>query len=163
MTARVERSRVDLDALAAQFEACSLPHQAWTHRTHLAVGLWYVERYGANDALARLRVGIRRLNDHHGTPNSPMAGYHETVTRAFVRLLAQFIEGRPQDEPTAERLAALFVSPLADERVLLSFYSPATIMSESARAHWVEPDLAPLELADVRPSQSNGAHPSQRP
>jgi hypothetical protein len=35
-------------------------------------------------------------------------------------------------------------SPLADRSVLLRFYSRESLMSNRARAVWVEPDLAPL-------------------
>jgi hypothetical protein len=135
-----------LSTLAAQFVACTLPSEAWTHHAHLTVGLWHVERYGADGALSRLRDGIRRLNDSHGTANSATSGYHETVTRAFVALLAQFNERCPIEMSLAERSAALVASGLADKRVLLYFYSSETLHSSRARARWIEPDLAPLEI-----------------
>lgn len=62
--------RTDVDGLATRFAACRIPHEEWTHQAHLAVGMWHVDRYGADEALTRLRVGIRRLNDSHGAPNS---------------------------------------------------------------------------------------------
>ena len=51
--------------------------------------------------------------------------------------------------PLVERLALLLASTLADKQVLLRFYSRETLMSADARARWVEPDLAPLELKGV--------------
>ncbi|MDX2167626.1 MAG: hypothetical protein SF182_11205, partial [Deltaproteobacteria bacterium] len=59
----------ELEDLIARFQARTLPHAEWTHRAHLAVGTWHVLRFGPDEALRRLRSGIRALNDAHGTPN----------------------------------------------------------------------------------------------
>ena len=61
---------IDVAALAARFTALTLPKEAWTHAAHLTVGTWHVDRYGAADALPRLRAGIRRLNESHGNENT---------------------------------------------------------------------------------------------
>ena len=137
----------DLGDFAARFVSGTIPRAEWTHAAHLAVGAWHVHRYGADEALTRLRAGIRRLNDSHGTPNSPTSGYHETVTRAYVRLLAQFLASGPASVPLAARVERLLDGPLAERNVLLRFYTRDTLMSERARAEWVEPDVAPLDLA----------------
>lgn len=134
----------DLESLAARFIASTLPREEWTHLTHLAVGLWHVDCYGAGEALTRLRSGIRKLNDSHGTINSVSSGYHETITRAYVQLLAEFDQRCPAEMPLAERVTSLLNSKLAHKDMLLTFYSHATLMSEKARAGWVEPDIAPL-------------------
>jgi hypothetical protein len=70
------------------FKRCVVPAKEWTHAAHLVVGLWHVHRHGAADALVRLRTGIRRLNESHGGVNSTTNGYHETITAAYVQLLA---------------------------------------------------------------------------
>ena len=75
-------SATDPDAVAARFAALTLPKHEWTHAAHLTVGVWHVDRYGAADALTRLRAGIRRLNESHGNVNTPASGYHETITAA---------------------------------------------------------------------------------
>jgi hypothetical protein len=132
-----------LEDLVRRFAERSLPKAEWTHAAHLAVGLWHVSRYGRDDALARLRVGITRLNESHGTVNSATGGYHETVTRAYVQLLAAFA-GRHADKTVAEHVTALLADPLADKKALLSFYSRASLESVQSRLGWIEPDLAPL-------------------
>ena len=137
---------VDVDALAGRFNACTIPHEEWTHAAHLAVGAWHVQRYGPEESLVRLRLGIRRLNDSHGTLNSPTSGYHETVTRAYVQLLAQFLDSCPNDMPLGERVSCLISSPMADKNVLLRFYSRELLMSPQARGEWIEPDITPLQL-----------------
>lgn len=143
----------DLDDLAARFTSCRLPHSEWTHQAHLTVGAWHVDRYGANEALAQLRIGIRRLNDSHGTPNSATRGYHETITRAYVQLLAAFLDTCPPTMALAERVARLLASPVADREALLRFYSRERLMSSEARTAWLEPDLLPLRVADLLGSE----------
>lgn len=133
----------ELDDLARRFDDLTLSKPEWTHTAHLAVGLWFVSRYGEH-ALARLRAGIRRLNESHGTVNSATSGYHETVTRAYVQLLAAHAE-RYGDEPIGRRFAYLLASTLADKQVLLRFYSRPRLESVDARLNWVEPDLAALD------------------
>jgi len=137
----------DLDDFAARFVACRIPKVEWTHLAHLAIGMWHVHTYGPNEALTRLRDGIRRLNDSHGTPNSETSGYHETVTRAYVVLLSQFLDACPRTTTLPERVAVLVAGPLADRNVLRRFYSTELLMSSLARAEWMEPDVAPLRIA----------------
>jgi len=134
----------DLDEFARQFDAKEIPRRLWTHGAHLAVGLWHVDRYGPDAALERLRRGIRSLNEHYGNQNTESAGYHETITRAQVALLADFLRRSDASSPLLERYAQLMASPLADRGVLFRFYTREYLMSNRARAVWAEPDVAPL-------------------
>lgn len=135
----------ELDSLVTRFARCSLSKQEWTHIAHLAVGLWHVEHYGSEEALLRLRTGIKRLNESHGTVNSATSGYHETVTRAYVQLLSAFAT-RFNSLPLAHRLALLLDGPLSSRELLMTFYSRRNLMSATARLGWVEPDMTPLSL-----------------
>jgi hypothetical protein len=158
-----------LDDLAAVFLAGTLPRQEWTHLAHLRVGAWHVHRFGAAEALARMRVGIRRLNDAHGTANTNTGGYHETITAAYVSLIGAFLARLPcpaclpapgEPAPSLEtRVDHLLAGPLADRAVLLRFWSREVLMSPRARASWVPPDLAPLLL----PDQGHPASPRPPP
>jgi hypothetical protein len=147
----------ELDDLVARFRAGTLPKSEWTHLAHLAVGTWHVHRIGPDGALAELREGIRRLNDAHGTANTDTGGYHETITRAYVRLIASFLSGCDGMEP-ADCVRAILASPLSARDVLLIYYSNGVLMSVEARRGWVEPDRAPLPDATTaaprRPSSS---------
>lgn len=133
----------ELDELVRRFNACAITRPEWTHVAHLAVGLWHVSRYARADALQRLRTGITRLNESNGVVNSATNGYHETVTHAYVDLLADFAI-RHANKTAAERVTALLADPLSDKKALLRFYSRAVLESSEARLDWVEPDLAPL-------------------
>jgi hypothetical protein len=142
-------THADPDALAARFTSLTLPKDAWTHAAHLTVGAWHVDRHGADDALSRLRDGIRRLNESHGNVNTETAGYHETITAAYVWLIAAFLAACPPGLPLAARVDRLLTGPLAARDMLFTFYSRERLMSMDARAQWVEPDLAPLHLAAI--------------
>jgi hypothetical protein len=139
----------DVFRLAETFEACAVTHKAWTHAAHLTVGLWHVDRYGADDALLRLRTGIRRLNESIGGANTATSGYHETITAAYVILLSQFIASREDGESLGDVVSRLLSGPLAASGVLQAFYSRDRLMSVEARAQWVEPDVAPIDLSAV--------------
>ena len=139
---------VDVADLAARFAVPSLRKAEWTHVAHLAVGAWHVDRYGAADALVCLRDGIRRLNVSIGGANTPSSGYHETITAAYVTLLAAFLDTCPE-LPLADRIVRLLTSPLADRDMLFTFYSRERLLSIDARARWVDPDFAPLRLDAV--------------
>jgi adenylate kinase family enzyme len=138
----------DAVGLGPRFEACAIPAKVWTHAAHLTVGLWHIARYGRDEALGRLRAGIRRLNESHGAVNSSTAGYHETITAAYVILLSQFLE-RHDGRPLADVVAELLGGPLAAKDMLLAFYSRERLMSVEARATWVDPDVAPLKLSAI--------------
>jgi hypothetical protein len=133
-----------LDELVTAFTACTLPRAAWTHTAHLSVGAWAVDRHGAEAALELLRAAITRLNEHHGTANTPTSGYHETITAAYVTLIAGFLRTCPA-LTLEERVEALLASPLAERAALLRHWSKELLFSPRARAAWVPPDLEPLD------------------
>ena len=140
---------VDAAALAVRFTALTLAKEEWTHAAHLTVGAWHVDRHGPVEALARLRDGIRRLNESHGNVNTATDGYHETITAAYVTLLAAYLDACPPGLPLAARVERLLAGPLAGRDMLLTFYSRERLMSTDARARWVEPDLGPLRIEAV--------------
>lgn len=137
-------TREALDQLAAAFLSGSLPREQWTHAAHLSVGAWHVHHFGADEAIARLRVGIRALNDRHGTRNTTTTGYHETITIAYVRLIEEFLAFFDAGVPLEDRVSRLVSGPLSERSCLLKFWSRAVLMSEAARAAWIAPDLEPL-------------------
>ena len=140
---------LDAAALAARFTALTLPKDEWTHAAHLTVGAWHVDRHGPVEALTLLRDGIRRLNESHGNANTATDGYHETITAAYVALLAAYLEACPSGLPLDACVVRLLAGPLASRDMLFTFYSRERLQSVEARAGWVEPDLAPLRLETV--------------
>jgi hypothetical protein len=138
--------------LVAQFEDCTLPKHEWTHRAHLTVGLWYASRLPYEEALVRVRQGIMRLNAVHGVPTTTTRGYHETITRFYVRVLCDYVASE-EERPTGswpERVARL-LARYGDHELPLRHYTKNLLMSPEARFGWVEPDLLPLGPEVVSP------------
>lgn len=131
---------------ASRCRRCARPSGRTSPTSPSERGTW--DRYGAADALVRLRDGIRRLNLSIGGANTPSSGYHETITAAYVTLLAALLDTCPE-LPLADRIVRLLTSPLADRDMLFTFYSRERLLSIDARARWVDPDLAPLRLDAV--------------
>jgi hypothetical protein len=133
-----------LGELVEAFLAGTLPRAEWTHEAHLRVGAWHVHHHGPDGALALLRERIRRLNDRHGTANTATSGYHETITAAYARLIADFLSAADAGRDLEAAVVALLASPLADRAALFRFWSRARLLSPEARSAWLPPDLAPL-------------------
>ena len=139
---------IAIDDLAVRFLARTLLKEEWTHAAHLAIGAWHVHTFGPEDAIQRLRAGIRTLNDQHGTANSDTGGYHETITIAYVRLIDQFLSRFDPSVSINRRVETMVRGPFSDRTLLLRFWFRALLMSPAARAVWTPPDLVPLLWAN---------------
>ena len=145
----------------AQFESARLDRGAWTHEAHVRMAWLYLQSgLSYRDARSKVRTGIKKLNAAFlaqqnapcgaTRPVEPVAepaveakptGFHETITTAFVRLVAA--RARPGEKFAAfrKRNPDLFDRKLT---ALLSHYTRETLFSDEARTHFVKPDLAPL-------------------
>jgi hypothetical protein len=128
--------------LIRQFETCTLPRARWNHRAHLTVALWYAAHLDPERALDAVRRGILRLNEACGVVSTPTSGYHETITRFYMRVVRRFVEVEPHGDwaVRANRLIARYGA----KELPLRHYSKDRLMSTVARAEWIEPDLVPL-------------------
>jgi hypothetical protein len=140
----------ELALLVTRFRSQTLPKHEWTHAAHLSVGAWHVHAHGPDDALGLLRSGIQALNASHGTANTDSSGYHETITCAYVTLIASFLSQAPGWRGVAENVQQLLASPLAARDALLAYYTTETLFSVQARRDRVPPDRQPLALATTR-------------
>lgn len=132
----------EIEDFIREFEALRLPKVRWTHHAHLVAGLWYLSRHPPADALAIVRRRIRAHNEAVGTANTDHGGYHETLTRLFLRGIAAHLAEHGGGELPAS-VALLLRSPLADKGWPLRFYSRERLLSVAARRGWLEPDLTP--------------------
>lgn len=135
-----------LEELVQAFRQCTLPKPTWTHATHLRVGAWHVHHLGEAAALTALRTGIRRLNESHGVANTDSTGYHETITVAYVRIIAAFLASFDATVPLAARVEELVRGPVGHRELPFRFWSRELLLSSRARLAWVEPDLGPLKI-----------------
>ncbi len=134
------------DELLIQFEACTLPYEMWTmHRTHLKVAHLYLKRYPFDDALERIRRGIKAYNLSKNIPEGPTMGYNETTTTAFTHLIAAVMQAYSAMFPTTTADEFCNTHPqLLTKHALRLFYSPERRLDPRAKTQFVEPDLAPL-------------------
>lgn len=143
------------EPVVKKFFSCTLPKQEWTHEAHLRVGLWHLLHYSPSESMARLRQSIKRYNVACGVENTDSQGYHETITRFYVLLIARFIETNIQlvnaivTTPSNERvnidlLANELIKRYGDRLLIFKYYSRERLMSRKARLEWVEPDLMSL-------------------
>ena len=134
----------ELCALVDAFDACTLTRAEWTHAAHVSVAVWYVLWCGSAEATDRMRSGIQRLNAALGVPMTPTGGYHETLTRFYVWLVARELRATCIDASLAE-IANAVVEACEDRTIPLRYYTRERLMSWEARSTWLEPDVRPLE------------------
>jgi hypothetical protein len=131
------------EAFICDFEACKLTQARWTHHAHLAVGFWYLLHHTPAEALNVVRERIKYSNEAMGKANTETGGYHETITRAYLGAIQDYLE-QNKNRPTLETLILLLASPLGSNEWPLKYYSRDRLFSVQARKAWVEPDLLPL-------------------
>ena len=124
------------DEFLAAFEAAAIPRPEWTHESHVRMARLYLTRFAFADALERVRRGIQKLNGVIGTPD----GYHETITVAFVRVIAERLCGDEYDVFRA-RNPELFDRTLPS---VLRYYTKERLYTAEARREFVEPDREAL-------------------
>jgi hypothetical protein len=122
-------SELDDDALLAAFEAGTI--EPFRHREHVRVGFAMLARDGD---LATAALGFRRGLRRIGGPK-----YHETLTWAYLAVIAERMHGRGY-RSSQELLADH--PDLLDRRVLARHYDlDAIVASPLARAVFVLPTI----------------------
>jgi hypothetical protein len=135
------------DEFLIAFEARTI--EALPHRAHIKVAYFYLRRYPLDEAIAKIRTGLRALAVAWEAPvNDLERGYHETKTQAWVRLLHLTLK----DGGVAESADAFCDQhpKLMRKTYLNLFYSPERLKTWDANRGVVEPDLAPLLSCSVR-------------
>jgi len=121
--------------------ACTLARAEWTHEAHLAAATYLLLKRPDVDLERELPGIIRRFNESVGGVNSDSEGYHETITRVFLRGVRLFLEEVDISGPIHRLVNELLYSPAGRPDWPLRFYSPERLFSVEARRHFVEPDL----------------------
>lgn len=124
--------------------ARTLPRPEWTHEAHLAATTYLLLRHPEINLDAELPGLIRRYNESVGGVNSDSEGYHDTITRAYLRGVRLFIEEADLSRPIHELVNELLHSPMGRRDWPLRFWSKERLFSVEARRGWAEPDLAAL-------------------
>ncbi|MEK6398516.1 MAG: hypothetical protein V4734_10555, partial [Terriglobus sp.] len=126
------------------FEEGSLAKSMWTHAAHVAMGAHYVFLLGEADALATMRVRVRAYNEAVGTINSATSGYHETLTRFWIAVLARLHDVHPtKAELECVRQAVTLYGGRRDLHG--AYYSFDVVKDTDARREWVAPQHWPID------------------
>ncbi len=121
--------------------ARTLPREEWTHEAHLAATTYLLLKRPDIDVDKMLPDIIRQYNESVGGVNSDSEGYHETITRVFLRGIRLFLAEADLKQPLHELVNELLLSPMGHRDWPLRFYSPQRLFSVEARHNWIRPDL----------------------
>jgi len=132
-----------LDRFLHNFESCTLDKSEWTHGAHVAAAAWYLHVSSYDTVLPLIRTRIRAFNESVGGQNTPTSGYHETLTRFWLRIVAHLL--LTHQPATRFEAAQLAVATYGEQRALHNaWYSGDVVKDTAARLNWREPDLQPL-------------------
>ena len=123
---------------------CTVPREEWTHEAHLGATAYLVLKHPEIDLDIELPGIISRYNESVGGMNTDTSGYHDTITRAYLRGIRLFLEEADVSRPIHELVNELLMSPMGRRDWPLRFWSKDLLMSVDARRGWVEPDLAAM-------------------
>ena len=117
----------------------SLPNERFRHYDHVRLAWIFLREAELGPATERMVVTLKRVGLHH---RGDLSRYHDTLTRAFMHLVAAHIRMTP-DIYSFDDFANHHAS-LLDKEALLHFYSDDLLNGQRARGEWVEPDLRGL-------------------
>lgn len=141
---RLFASDCDVEHIGEGLLARTLPRAQWTHEAHLAATAYLLLKRPDVEVDRELPNLIRRYNESVGGVNSDSEGYHETITRVFLRGVRLFLEEADCSAPVHELVNELLLSPMGQRDWPLRFYTPALLFSVEARRRFVEPDVRAL-------------------
>ena len=124
------------DELIETFERGAVPEGGFHHTHHVRAARAYLCRHSLPDALCRFTSALRSFAAAQGKPEL----YHDTVTVAFLLIIAERLAGEPPASTWTE-FATRHADLLAwKPSVLDRYYTQETLWSERARRTFVMPD-----------------------
>ncbi|MCB9838276.1 MAG: hypothetical protein H6813_02965 [Phycisphaeraceae bacterium] len=132
------------DKFLRAFEAGEIALRDWDHRGHVRYAWITLEVEPRFDrAMDRVRAGLKaHLDTAIAAGETPEFGYHETITRFWMSIVARARDGEGAHEDSCAFCAAH--PELLDKALLGRHYSKALLLDPRSRRLYVEPDLAPL-------------------
>jgi len=131
------RAPLSDDVFLVAFEAAAIPLPQWDHLSHLRAARLLIAQMPLAAAIDEIRTRIRRLNQNNRVPETETSGYHETVTIAFMHLVA---DAYVRDPGITSLDFCIRHAELSDSRVILRHYSRELLWSAAARARFLPPD-----------------------
>ena len=137
-------SDAEIERIGEGLLARTLPRADWTHEAHLAATIYLALRRPDVALDRQLPNIIRRYNESVGGVNSDTEGYHETITRTYLRGVRRFLGDTGDSDRLHKLVNELLLSPMGRRDWPLRFYSRARLFSVDARREFIPPDLAAL-------------------
>lgn len=131
-------------AIGRAMLGCTLPKAEWTHEAHVATCLWIIAERPDICPETQLGDHIRAYNVSVGGVNDDRQGYHETITRAFVAGIRDYVARAGRRDDLLALTNGLLEAPEGRRDWPLRFYSRERLFSARARLGFVEPDLMDL-------------------
>jgi hypothetical protein len=137
------RDLSEVHEVVRRFEACEYSPAEFTHAHHLTVACFYLSTLPDEEALVRMRLGLRRFVEHHGKN-----AYHETITCFWMQACSHLLSAQPAGNDIIENINAA-IQALGKKDMVFEHYTRDRVMSEAARRGWIAPDLKPIAGATV--------------
>jgi hypothetical protein len=139
MSIVIASALIDDEEFLRTFHSCELPVACFRHGDHLRLAWLHLHRgtretrETTGEALEKVRAGIQRFAAHHDVSHI----FHETMTTAWVRLLAthrepDFTQFMRENEHRLNR------------DLLYRFWTPGALNSVAAKRGWLAPDREAL-------------------
>lgn len=101
--------------LIERFEQCTLPIAEMHHTQHLEIALWYGLHYPPQEALERMRNGLKALLAENGVGSS----YSEEVTAGWMTFVQDFAAHADRSLPFPDLAHQLLTSAAAHRNKLV--------------------------------------------
>lgn len=138
-------------ALTRGLLARTLLKTQWTHQAHIVATLTLLREHPEIDLDLALPGIIWRYNEASNGPNAntDSGGYHETITRFYLRALRAFLARQPTGAPLHALNNCIIRTRFAAHDFPLDYYSRERLFSVEARRVWVEPDRAAFDFDSI--------------
>jgi hypothetical protein len=118
-------------AVVRKLEQCVFAPSEFHHRDHLAVCVVYLYGGDMETAMDRMRSSLLRFTAHHN-----VKGYHETITRFWMRLVEQRLDRQVCLAESVRQIQEAF----PDKNIIFRYYTKDVLSSADAKQRWIEPD-----------------------
>jgi hypothetical protein len=121
--------------LLERFLQGELASETFRHADHVQVGFELLQAHDFSNAAYRFSAALKAIAAQAGRPGK----YHETITLAFLALIAE----RSASRPFADFEDFALANPdLMDTKVLERWYAPERLSSDLARRVFLLPEAA---------------------
>lgn len=123
------------EIFVGKFEDLSLEPHLFSHEAHLRLAYIYLQMYNPIKALAKIRKGIQKFDQHFSKGEK----YHETITTALVKIIEERI--RKQNSDSWVSFVENNKDLLKFKKILERYYSLKLLASAEAKKTFLNPDI----------------------